>query len=165
MYNFREYFLENPPTMYIYSRLVCVSRVLNTTSAVGLDKQISSDFNRHALVYFPYKFVSYRPCGLHSSEVGEVGRAELTTWTVPNFCLPVPRCGQNLVQFVYGICTLTFSCIISFSIKFISSNIVHTSTEKKLAEADSKAVCWNWSFSERFNAWIAKVMMKMMFWA
>ena len=124
----------------IYSRLVFVSRVLNTTSAVGLDKQISSYFNRHALVYFPYKFVSYRPCGLHSSEVGEVGRAELTTWTVPNFCLPVPRCGQNLVQFVYGICTLTFSSIISFSIIFISSIIVHTSTEKKLAEADSKAV-------------------------
>ena len=49
------------------SRLICVSRVLNTTSAVGLDKQISSDFNRRALVYFPYKFVSYSPCGLHSS--------------------------------------------------------------------------------------------------
>ena len=113
LYNFREYLLENPTTMYIYSRLVSVSRLLNTMSAVGLDKQISSDFNRHALVYFPYKFVAYRPCGLHSSEVGEVGRAELTTWTVPNFCLPVPRCGQNLVQFVYGICTLTFSCIIS----------------------------------------------------
>ena len=30
-------------------------------------KQISSDFNRRALVYFPYKFVSYKPRGLHSS--------------------------------------------------------------------------------------------------
>ena len=49
------------------NRLVCVSRVLSTTSAVGLDKQISSDFNRRALVYFPYKFVSYKPRGLHSS--------------------------------------------------------------------------------------------------
>ena len=29
--------------------------------------QISSDFNRRALVYFPYKFVSYRLCGQHSS--------------------------------------------------------------------------------------------------
>ena len=38
----------NPPYIYIY-------------------KQISSDFNRRALVYFPYKFVLYRPCGLHSS--------------------------------------------------------------------------------------------------
>ena len=49
------------------SHLICTSRVLNTTSAVGLDKQISSDFNRRALVYFPYKFVLYRPCSLHSS--------------------------------------------------------------------------------------------------
>ena len=33
----------------VKSRLICRSRVLNTTSAVGLDKQISSDFNRCAL--------------------------------------------------------------------------------------------------------------------